>query len=241
MLALSENIRRLRRARGLSQEELAGLLGVSRQSVSLWEQGETNPTMENIYAMAEVLGAGFDELMAPPAEEKPASPPSVETVPAPSFDERMADGQEEAARSSFFNITETEQEAPVETPPPAEVSGMTDRMKAEARYYRYLHLTKKARFSCWILLSGGLMILFALIVLGSLSVDHPGTPIGALADTLGPIFILTGLSVFSGGLVAAVVFSIRAGCYRRRMGELFDLATYEEIKRGSCDYAAKRK
>ena len=56
MLALSENIRRLRRAAGLSQEELAGRLGVSRQSVSLWEQGVTNPTVENIYAMAEVLG-----------------------------------------------------------------------------------------------------------------------------------------------------------------------------------------
>ena len=64
MLALNENIRRLRRAAGLSQEELAGRLGVSRQSVSLWEQGETNPTVENIYAMTEVLGVSFDELMA---------------------------------------------------------------------------------------------------------------------------------------------------------------------------------
>ena len=61
MLALNENIRRLRRAAGLSQEELAGRLGVSRQSVSLWEQGVTHPTVENIYAMAEVLERRFEE------------------------------------------------------------------------------------------------------------------------------------------------------------------------------------
>lgn len=45
-----EAIRRLRRAAGLSQEELAERLGVSRQSVSLWEQGNTQPTPENLFS-----------------------------------------------------------------------------------------------------------------------------------------------------------------------------------------------
>ena len=36
---LASKIARLRRARGWSQEELAGRLGVSRQSVSKWESG----------------------------------------------------------------------------------------------------------------------------------------------------------------------------------------------------------
>lgn len=45
-----ETIRRLRRAAGLSQEELAERLGVSRQSVSLWEQGNTQPTPENLFS-----------------------------------------------------------------------------------------------------------------------------------------------------------------------------------------------
>lgn len=36
---LSENIRRLRKAKGLSQEELAVKLNVVRQTVSKWEQG----------------------------------------------------------------------------------------------------------------------------------------------------------------------------------------------------------
>ena len=63
MLALNHNIRRLRRDRGMSQAELASRLGVSQQTVSLWEQGETNPTVENIYSIREVLEATFDELM----------------------------------------------------------------------------------------------------------------------------------------------------------------------------------
>ena len=85
------------------------------------------------------------------------------------------------------------------------------------------------------------MMLFALIVLGHLAVDYDGTSIGAAADSLGPILIMIGLSVFAGGLVAAIVYAIRAGNHRRRMGDLFDLATYEEMKRGGGDYAAKRK
>lgn len=243
MLALSENIRRLRRAAGLSQEELAGRLGVSRQSVSLWEQGETNPTVENICAMTEVLGVSFDELMAEPAEIKPA--PEQGTVTARTYDELMQENSPPpnpvTPPISFSNTPKPASDTPNETQPPADVGGMTDRMKAEAQYYRYLHLTRKTRTACRFLLSGGLMMLFAFIMLGSLAVDHAGTPVGAVADALGPICIMMGLSVFAGGLVAAIVFAIRAGNHRRRMGDLFDLATYESLKRGSSDYAAKRK
>lgn len=238
MLALNENIRRLRRAAGLSQEELAGRLGVSRQSVSLWEQGETNPTVENIYAMTEVLGVSFDELMAEPAEPKPI--PDGEAVTARSYDELMREAASPppatAPTASFTNTPAP----PPETDTPAPQADER-RMKAEAQYYRYLHLTRKTRTACWFLLSGGIMMLFALIVLGHLAVDYDGTSIGAAADSLGPILIMIGLSVFTGGLVAAIVYAIRAGNHRRRMGDLFDLATYEELKRGREGYAAKRK
>ena len=98
MLALCENIRRLRRAAGLSQEELAGRLGVSRQSVSLWEQGETNPTVENIYAMADVLEVSFDELMASHTDGAVSPLPAEdEPLTARSFDELMASAEEATA------------------------------------------------------------------------------------------------------------------------------------------------
>lgn len=38
-MSFAENLRRARKTKGLSQEELAALLGVSRQAVSKWEQG----------------------------------------------------------------------------------------------------------------------------------------------------------------------------------------------------------
>ena len=238
MLALNENIRRLRRAAGLSQEELAGRLGVSRQSVSLWEQGVTNPTVENIYAMTEVLGVSFDELMAEPADPKPI--PDGEAVTARSYDELMREAAAPppatAPTASFTNTPAPPPETDIPAPQADERS-----MKAEAQYSRYLHLTRKTRTACWFLLSGGIMMLFALIVLGHLAVDYDGTSIGAAADSLGPILIMIGLSVFTGGLVAAIVYAIRAGNHRRRMGDLFDLATYEELKRGREGYAAKRK
>ena len=241
MLALNENIRRLRRAAGLSQEELAGRLGVSRQSVSLWEQGVTNPTVENIYAMTEVLGVSFNELMAAPTAPAPAS--EGETVTAHTFEELMRNPPEPrpAKASSFSNPPPAEENGAAESTPPDDATGMTDRMKAETQYYRYLQLTRKLRTACWFLLSGGLMLLFALVILGSLAVDHADTPVGAAADTLGPICMLLGLSVFAGGLVAAIVYAVRAGNQRRRMGDLFDLATYEELKWSGEGYATKRK
>lgn len=39
MMTISDRIRELRRTRGISQEELAAQIGVSRQAVSKWESG----------------------------------------------------------------------------------------------------------------------------------------------------------------------------------------------------------
>lgn len=52
---LSDNIKNYRKENNLSQDELAEKLGVSRQSISLWETGQTQPTLENIMALAKIL------------------------------------------------------------------------------------------------------------------------------------------------------------------------------------------
>ena len=44
---LSDNIKNYRKKSNMSQDELAEKLGVSRQSISLWETGQTQPTIEN--------------------------------------------------------------------------------------------------------------------------------------------------------------------------------------------------
>lgn len=53
----------LRKRKGLSQEELAGKLEVSRQTVSKWENGESTSDMEKLVAMSDLFDMSLDELV----------------------------------------------------------------------------------------------------------------------------------------------------------------------------------
>ena len=53
----------LRKQKGLSQEELANRLNVSRQTVSKWEVGESSPDMEKLVAISEFFDISLDELV----------------------------------------------------------------------------------------------------------------------------------------------------------------------------------
>lgn len=60
---LSDNIRHFRKQNNMSQDELAEKLGVSRQSVSLWENGQTQPTIDNIMALTKLFNISSDALL----------------------------------------------------------------------------------------------------------------------------------------------------------------------------------
>ncbi|MBQ9416192.1 MAG: helix-turn-helix transcriptional regulator [Clostridia bacterium] len=60
---LHENIRKLRKAKGLSQEELAVELNVVRQTVSKWEQGLSVPDADLLIALSEVLEVPVSTLL----------------------------------------------------------------------------------------------------------------------------------------------------------------------------------
>ena len=62
-LKIGENIKRLRKERELTQEELAEVLGVSYQSVSRWENGTCYPDVELIPVIAEFFCVSTDKLM----------------------------------------------------------------------------------------------------------------------------------------------------------------------------------
>ncbi len=62
-MGFAENLRQIRKKKGLSQEELAELAEVSRQAVSKWEQGEGYPETEKLLLLASVLGTSLDSLM----------------------------------------------------------------------------------------------------------------------------------------------------------------------------------
>ncbi|MBO4913655.1 MAG: helix-turn-helix transcriptional regulator [Oscillospiraceae bacterium] len=62
-LMIGENMKRLRRERDLTQEELANVLGVSCQSVSRWENGSCYPDVELLPSIAAFFGVSTDKLM----------------------------------------------------------------------------------------------------------------------------------------------------------------------------------
>ena len=61
-MTLGEKISFLRQEKGISQEKLAELVGVSRQAVTKWENGNANPDTENLIRLAEIFGVSLDEL-----------------------------------------------------------------------------------------------------------------------------------------------------------------------------------
>ncbi|NLT26193.1 MAG: helix-turn-helix domain-containing protein [Microbacteriaceae bacterium] len=60
---VSRNLRRIRGERGLSLAELARRAGLSKQTLSTIEQGDANPTIETVAAIAEALGVSFRALV----------------------------------------------------------------------------------------------------------------------------------------------------------------------------------
>jgi len=61
---LSDNIRKYRKLNHMSQDELAEKLEVTRQSISLWETGQTQPSLENIVALTKLFNVSTDDLLA---------------------------------------------------------------------------------------------------------------------------------------------------------------------------------
>ena len=60
---LNENIKALRKSKGLSQQELAVKLNVVRQTVSKWEQGLSVPDSDMLITISEALGAPVSTLL----------------------------------------------------------------------------------------------------------------------------------------------------------------------------------
>ncbi|MBE6038112.1 MAG: helix-turn-helix transcriptional regulator [Anaerofustis stercorihominis] len=62
-MSLGDNIRNKRQELKLSQEYVADMLGVSRQAVSKWETGQSEPTASNLIALADIFQTSLSELV----------------------------------------------------------------------------------------------------------------------------------------------------------------------------------
>ena len=86
-MELYEKLYELRRASGMSQEELAEKLGVSRQAVSKWESGATQPELSKLIELSKLYSVSVDELLslehAKPEQDATESPVQSNAEKAP--------------------------------------------------------------------------------------------------------------------------------------------------------------
>ncbi|MBQ2954187.1 MAG: helix-turn-helix transcriptional regulator [Clostridia bacterium] len=121
----ANHLAELRRAHGLSQEDLAEQLGVSRQAVSKWERAESSPDTDNLIALAQLYGVTLDELLGlrlPPETPAPetaapeAAIPEAAPAEAPDPDDPLPEGSyyehlaQKAAREAEEAARQAEQE-----------------------------------------------------------------------------------------------------------------------------------
>lgn len=79
MKELGARLQKLRRQAGMSQQELADQLHVSRQSISKWELGTATPDLDNLVRLSKLFGVSLDELVLGRTEK----PQETSQQPAP--------------------------------------------------------------------------------------------------------------------------------------------------------------
>ncbi len=78
-MEFSEKLITLRRREGLSQEQLADRLGVTRQSVSKWESGAVMPELVKLISLSEIFGVSVDYLVKDYLEEEEIARTAADT------------------------------------------------------------------------------------------------------------------------------------------------------------------
>ena len=71
-MSIADRILTLRKSKGMSQEQLAEAVGVSRQAVSKWESEQASPDPEKIVILSEIFGVTTDYLLKGTEPEKEA-------------------------------------------------------------------------------------------------------------------------------------------------------------------------
>jgi len=67
---VGQNVKRIRRQKGLTQERFAEISGFSQQYISRLEGGSRNPTVVTLYELASALGVSHMELVRPPRKSR---------------------------------------------------------------------------------------------------------------------------------------------------------------------------
>ena len=79
-MSLAEKMIELRKQNGLSQQDLADRLGVSRQAISRWETGAVQPLADSVKSLAQVFQVSTDYLLNDDLDT-PTPPPTAQPAP----------------------------------------------------------------------------------------------------------------------------------------------------------------
>ena len=81
-MGISERLQELRKNAGLSQEQVAETLGLSRQAISKWESGQGKPDIENIIKLSELYHVSTDYILLGIEKKSLSSKPEKERLSA---------------------------------------------------------------------------------------------------------------------------------------------------------------
>lgn len=93
-MSFRDNLQHLRATRNMTQEQLAMLIGVSRQSVSKWEAEKSYPEMDKLLKICELFDCSLDDLVSGDLTSRPSDatksiPTSTRTLDVTGYDEAM--------------------------------------------------------------------------------------------------------------------------------------------------------
>ena len=83
-MTLGQKITNLRKARGMTQEELSEAIGVTRQTISKWELDTSTPDLDYLCKLCDLFGVTADYLIRPEKETVETAPPPPPRPPSPS-------------------------------------------------------------------------------------------------------------------------------------------------------------
>lgn len=85
-MSFRTNLQYLRAERHMTQEQLAMLLGVSRQSVTKWEAEKSYPEMDKLIKMCQIFECSLDDLVQGDLTDREPAPTAVTMPPGPAID-----------------------------------------------------------------------------------------------------------------------------------------------------------
>ncbi|QVK19643.1 helix-turn-helix transcriptional regulator [Mycoplasmatota bacterium] len=98
-LNLQDNLKKLRKEKKLSQEQLAEKLNISRQAISKWESGKAYPDIDNLISLKDIFKVSLDELVVNEKMDKEKSINQADYISTDNDGSYDEDGVEEASVS----------------------------------------------------------------------------------------------------------------------------------------------